>query len=357
MGWQCVVKKGEVKVGERVVYFQVDSILPQKPEFEFLRERKFRIKTIKLRGVYSQGLIIPLPAEVKDFPVGADATSIMGVKKFDRSAKEEKELSDSQDNTKTNMPQWLMDMAWFRYVYFKLNPKNKGNFPSWIGKTDESRIAVCAKVLMDHFDESWYITEKMDGSSLSAFQYLKRVWGFNAVRFGVASRNIWLKSENDSKYWSIAKKLALQRKFKEYFGKEVATLQAELCGIGIQGNKYGLSENELFVFNIIHQYSKANPLGKRMTLETMRHACRAMGLKTVPIINENFIPSVHLGIDFCKDCEKPDIPTVVNALMKMANGKSVLKDRLREGLVFRLNSDPSISFKVVSPEFSLENDD
>lgn len=212
---------------------------------------------------------------------------------------------------------------------------------------------ISAKILMEHFDESWYITEKIDGSSISTFQYFKKVWGFKVRKFGVASRNIWLKSENNSKYWEIAKKLALQRKFAEYFGNEMGTLQGELCGPSIQGNKYGLNENELFIFNIIHQYNRKNPNGERMSLNQMKDACRAMGLKMVPILNENFIPSKDLVILV----EKPDISQVVSALMKMANGKSVLKDRLREGLVFRLNSDPSVSFKVISPEFSLENDE
>lgn len=60
LGWKCVVKKGEFKVGEKIVYIEVDSVMPAIPEFEFLKERNYRIKTIKLKGQVSMGLVLPL---------------------------------------------------------------------------------------------------------------------------------------------------------------------------------------------------------------------------------------------------------------------------------------------------------
>lgn len=359
VSWQVVSKKNEFAIGDKCLYIEVDSLIPAppKPWNSFLWEkdkkdvtRPVRLKTCKFKKAISQGFVVPLisvPEIPADIKIGEDVSTLLGIKKYDPQAREERVMGENQKN---NMPKWLMDLAWFRWVYFKLNPKNKGSWPSWIEHTDELRISVCARLIMDHFDESWYIGEKLDGQSFSAFQYFKRIWGIKVRRFGVASRNIWLKSENDSRYWETARKLALQRKFSEYFGNEVATIQAEQVGVGIQGNKYGLSDVDLYVFNVIGDYSKKNPNGRRYRLSEMKNACRAMGLKTVPILNENFIPSVHLGVE-------KDISKVVSALLKMANGKSVLKERLREGLVFRLNSNPSISFKVVSPEFSLENDE
>ena len=59
-GWQCVVKKGEFQVGDLCVYFEIDSLLPEKPVFEFMRDRKFRVRTIKLMKCVSMGLILPL---------------------------------------------------------------------------------------------------------------------------------------------------------------------------------------------------------------------------------------------------------------------------------------------------------
>jgi RNA ligase (TIGR02306 family) len=61
LGWEVVVaKKDEFKVGDLVIYIEIDSIVPDKSEFDFLRDRKFRVRTIKLRKQVSQGLILPL---------------------------------------------------------------------------------------------------------------------------------------------------------------------------------------------------------------------------------------------------------------------------------------------------------
>ena len=80
LGWECVVKKGEFKKGDIVVYVEVDSIMPDKPEYEFLRDRKFRIRTIKLKGQVSQGLVLPCPSSLGF--VGDDVTDILGITKY-----------------------------------------------------------------------------------------------------------------------------------------------------------------------------------------------------------------------------------------------------------------------------------
>lgn len=166
LGWECVVKKDEFSVGDLVVYFETDSILPEKPEFEFLRERKFRIKIIKLKKQISQGLVMPLSILPKDTKVkeGDDVSTVLGVTKHDPQLKEENELSAGNDKSRSPIVRFLMNnFSAFRWLYLKLNSHYKGNFPSWIAKTDECRIQVCAKLLMEHFDEPWYITEKLDG--------------------------------------------------------------------------------------------------------------------------------------------------------------------------------------------------
>lgn len=92
-GWECVVKKGEFSIGEQIVYIEIDSILPERPEFEFLRDRKFRVRTIKLRGQVSQGLVLPLSVLPDGkYAVGDDVTEILGVKKFDPEAESEARL-------------------------------------------------------------------------------------------------------------------------------------------------------------------------------------------------------------------------------------------------------------------------
>ena len=171
LGWECIVKKDEFREGDLVVYFEVDSILPQRPEFEFMRERKFRVKTIKLKKQISQGLVMPLSVVPKAldrsgmYYEGDDVTELLGVTKFDLQAKAERDALMALENQmrQTKIPKWLMNISAFRYIYFKLNPKIKGNWPSWIQKTDESRIQSSARKLMEHYDKAWYVTEKLDG--------------------------------------------------------------------------------------------------------------------------------------------------------------------------------------------------
>ena len=90
-GWECVVRKGEFHVGEHVIYVEVDSVLPDRPEFEFMRNRKFRVRTIKLRGQVSQGLVFPLAVLPVGTPteLGQDVTKELGIEKYDPQAAQE----------------------------------------------------------------------------------------------------------------------------------------------------------------------------------------------------------------------------------------------------------------------------
>jgi RNA ligase (TIGR02306 family) len=60
LGWSVVAKIGEFKEGDYCVFCEIDSILPDKPEFEFLRSKRFRIKTCRMRNTLSQGIVFPL---------------------------------------------------------------------------------------------------------------------------------------------------------------------------------------------------------------------------------------------------------------------------------------------------------
>jgi RNA ligase (TIGR02306 family) len=97
LGWDVVVKKNEFHVGDEIVYIEIDSFLPIEDEYEFLRKTSykndkflgegFRLKTIKLRGQVSQGLILPISVvENKGWhglPVGTDVTEILGVREWE----------------------------------------------------------------------------------------------------------------------------------------------------------------------------------------------------------------------------------------------------------------------------------
>jgi hypothetical protein len=340
LGWQCVIgKKDNLKVGDKIIYFEVDSILPEKPEYEFLRERKYRIRTIKLKKQISQGLIIPLPASMQNIPVGTDVTELMGVKKYDPQAQEEATLVVPKHRSR--VMQYLMKFKACRYIYLKLNSHEKGEWPQWLSKTDEERIQNCAKILMDNYDKTWYISEKMDGTSFSAFTYNKRSWGIKRRSFGVCSRNIWLKTKHSCNYWNIAEKYDLERKLKDL--SSIYTIQGEICGPNIQKNKYNLSELELFVFNVYQDGAMLEP-------HLMTKFCDSLRLKTVPILHPEFIPSVHIPLT---ETERT-VPAVVNYLVNASLGNSVLLPRKREGIVMRLVDNPRVSFKVINPEFLLE---
>lgn len=143
-GWECVVKKGEFHIGEKIVYVEVDSIMPEKPEFEFLRDRKFRVRTIKLRKQVSQGLVLPLTILPTGTSVneGDDVTETLGIKKYDPQAEQERMLLACADDNRIKQHgklfQFMMRFRWFRRA-FGTKPKKKG-FPAWIVKTDKSGL-------------------------------------------------------------------------------------------------------------------------------------------------------------------------------------------------------------------------
>ena len=154
LGWQLVIKKDELKQGDLCVYVEIDSILPERDVFEFLRNKQFRIKTVRLRGQVSQGICFPLNILPEGLLIeeGADMTGSLGIAKYEPP------------------------------VPACLNGIMKGDFPSFIPKTDETRVQVLQTLLDEHEGKPCYVSEKLDGSS--ATYYIK--YGV----FGVCSRNM-----------------------------------------------------------------------------------------------------------------------------------------------------------------------
>ena len=182
LGWECVVKKDEFKVGDKIIYIEIDSILPERPEYEFLRDRKFRIKTIKLKGQISQGLILPLKNldvfyDVKfldnktldgyNYSIGDDVTNQMGITKY-LTLSEREEISQQERklaNEKNKLKKFMMRYFWFRKLF--LSKKQKSGFPYWVSKTDEERIQNIPQVLEQFKDKEVYVTEKIDYQSVT----------------------------------------------------------------------------------------------------------------------------------------------------------------------------------------------
>jgi hypothetical protein len=331
LGWSVVVVKGQFKVGDLVVYVEIDSILPDRPEFEFLRERKFRVRTIRLKGQVSQGICFPLSVlKLQDYyKEGDDVTTDMGVVKYDPQLEAERKYALERTSIhKNRMDKFFKRYAWYRRL---LRP-DRLPFPNFIKKTDEDRIQLFPEICETEKDTMFQVTEKIDGTSATYF--LVRNKGLSALFkpyiFGVCSRNFQILKSDNSPYWDVAKKYNIESVLRGLFGVyscDTVVIQGEIIGPKIQGNKYKRVENEFYVFNCVvgPWYVDNYPLQNMVA-----------PLKTVPM----------LGLDWI-------LPPTIKEALESANGKSKLSDVEREGLVWR-NYDKGISFKVVSPNFLLK---
>ena len=190
LGWWIVAKKGEHQPGDKIVYCEIDSLLPERPEFEFLRASSFkpahddlpagfRIKTVKLRGQVSQGICFPLSILPVGSPTdeGADVTELLGVKK------------------------------WEPPVPVGMGGKVKGGFPGFLPKTDETRVQVLEGVIQRNQGKTFSITEKLDGTSFTAF--------LRQGEFGICSRNLWMDETDDTNVLArVARNLKLEEKLR-----------------------------------------------------------------------------------------------------------------------------------------------
>ena len=325
-GWKVVIKKAEFQVGELAVYFEIDSVLPIREEFEFLRKgcyvkkdwlvsatnptgEGFRLKTIRLRGQVSQGLLVPLASE------GSYYSSVKGLDG------QLYEVLLDDDVTET-----FGVVKWDPPVPATLSGKVKGNFPSFIPKTDQERIQnVKQRDLDDHIDDDFEVTIKLDGSSMTVYSYEGKV--------GVCSRNLDLDYVNSPD--TTFAKVFLESGLADFIPDGYA-IQGELMGPGIQGNREGLKEHQFFVFDIYN----------------IRKGCYLRHSERVDLVNllrKNGVAINHcpiLGVKLATRMTKKE-------LLEMAEGPS-LNHKTREGLVFKSIQNPQFSFKAISNKFLLK---
>ena len=343
LGWELVIaKKDKFEVGDLVIYVEIDSILPDRPEFEFMRERKFRVKTIKLRGQVSQGICFPLSILPKgSYNEGDDVSTTVGVKKYDPQFEQERVETISDRKSKNPLIRFAMRYAWFRKLVKK---ETKREFPPYLHKTDEPRCQIIKwnEFFVENKDDVFQVSEKLDGQSASFFIRRDATWWrlWRRWEFGVCSRNFWLVKPDNSSYWGIAKNYNMRRRMISYCKEnnyDLFIIQGEIVGSKIQKNKYHIDGHELYVFNI---RAANRDYHNRFDNVDMRNICDIIGLDTVPLI----------------DCGFRIKPTVVE-MVEYAKGKSLLDTGvLREGIVVR-NYDKYISFKVINPDFLLKNDE
>ena len=334
LGWKCVVKKDEYKVGDLVVYFEVDSFIPVKPELEFLRKgcykklpdgtEGFRIRTIRLRGQISQGLVMPL--------------SLLGKLQVEEG---------------TEVAEYLKVIKYEPPIPACIAGEVKGYFPAFMPKTDETRVQLLQNVISRYVGTKCYVTEKIDGAS--ATYYLKD------GEFGVCSRNLDLKETSDNAFWQFAREANIEEKLRrlsdlserEYSMnhqlKNVA-IQGELFGNGIQGNPLKQNTRKVMFFQVfdIDKYCY-------LDFGNFVHAMGLLGLESVPILDTNF-----------------SLVDNIDELVKLSVAKSKINPKLwREGIVIRplketldmgmgvgigIGGSGRLSFKVVNPEYLLVND-
>lgn len=344
LGWHIVAKKDEFNVGDKVVYVEVDSVMPKKPEYEFLESRKYRVRTIKLRKQISQGLVLPLSVlpNNKDYKVGEDVTDIIGITKYLTPSEQEEidQLENELRNSKNIVRKFLMKYKWFR-KYF--SPKKKaGSFPSHISKTDEERIQNLSKILNEFADYDVYVTEKVDyQSSTFTGKLQSRFGGFigkilpKKYNFIVCSRN-GVTNDKNGLYWKIAEKYDIEQILSKNTN---ISIQGEQGNTKVQGNKYGITGIRLWVFNVINHKDKY-----LYDYDEMKEFCDKNGFETVPLV---------------KKCKLKELGTTVDEIIEFSKGKSLINPKIeREGVVIRCvqNGKKIFSFKAINPDFLLKHE-
>ena len=336
--WNIVVKKGSLNVGDRVVFFEVDSYLPIKPVFEFLRDRNYKklsdpingkvyegfwLRTATLRGVVSQGLVLPLESLVEDYPEirdtiltsreGDDLTDILGVKHYDelRMSIEEVGPSGGAKYFISSFPQYI------------------------VPKTDEERIHNISDIFSGRYDDMLLeCTEKEDGTSCTVYYSPSSI---PDSPFGVCSRNNTFRleyEEGEKKPASVAliEALGLRERMEKY-GKDLA-IQGEIVGPGIQSNRNKYAKLYFKVFRI---YSP--PTQKWLTPEERYVVCKDLEIDHVEVVSkgDTFVGKLK-SIDGFIGFSKRERP----------NGTQV------EGLVFK-SVNSGFSFKVLNPNYLLKH--
>ena len=311
LGWRCVAKKGEFEVGDRCVYFEIDSFLPVKPEFEFLRSSSykdsellgegFRLRTQRFRGQISQGLCLPVGILGEgEWPLGADVTDVLGVRKW--------EIEERASSNGTIV----------------------AGLPDGIPKTEEARVQSAPEVIGEMTGLPYYITTKLDGTSVTMF----RIGG----RFGVCGHNFEYAEDGKCSFWAWARENELERRFADAGIDDIA-VQGEFCGAGIQRNPLKLQRPGWFVFTV-----RDVAAGRRYSLEEMRAFCERVGLEMVPVEEEG---NAFAYAD-------------VDELLERARGKYACGST-KEGIVVRPREpvysptlSAPLSFKVINNDYLLK---
>src|SRR5260221_2316309 len=301
LGYQTVIKKGEFSPGDLCVWHEPDTVAAERPEYEFLRKQKFRLKVSRFKGQVSQGLALPLTVlPPGSYAAGDDVTELTGIRKYEKP-----------------VPANLAGIA-------------KGPFPSWISKTDEPNLRSFPEALAEFTGRRCVITQKVDGTSGTFY--------LRAGQFGVCSRNLELVEDATTAFWRVAHALQLRAALATLRGD--FALQGEVHGEGIQSNHLGRQGVGLAAFDLF-DITAHRHLGHAQLAEF----CRATG---VPLVRVAWEGEFRFTLD---------------QLVSLANGQDYAPDVPAEGIVIRpleearslLLASGRLSAKVISERYALKH--
>lgn len=369
-GWWVIVKKDQFKVGDPAIYIEIDSKVPEKEPFMFLEKRHFKVKTLKMCKVISQGLLmspkdfgweiledgtvdIKQHINTSNLMVGDFVTELLGITYAE--AEDNKRKAPSMDKYKlmaqrngklfSKQPfRWLMRREWGKkllFVFFGKKKDKKNGWPAWVVKTDEERCQNMPWLFPGNPEEEWIATEKVDGTSTTF-----TMKGFGRKReFYICSRNVVFDKPDKNCYYDtnvyveMAEKYNIEKVLEEILWRYSAvcdfiTIQGETYGATVQKRDYGLEGRDFKAFNVILGYEDGHT--ERLNPIEMKELLDEFKIPTVDIVDEHF-----------------KIPATCDELLTMAGGPSAIDGEMREGLVFR-SYDGARSFKAVDSNFLLK---
>ena len=363
-GWKVMTRKGTFQAGDKAIYFEIDSKVPETETFAFLASKHYKVKTQKYtfggKGLMiSQGLLMSFADfdwDINKYEVGDFLTETLGVKysvvednkrkasidKYKRMAQRHPKLFKN-----SKIIQWLYKRIWGKKLLFLFlgnkRDKKASFWPDWVVKTDEERVQNLPQLFPPDNTE-WFVTEKIDGTSTTfTMKKIKR----NKYEFYVCSRNVCFdKPEKETKlfyetnvYTEMALKYNIEEVLKNILNTHnefiFVTIQGETYGKSIQQRDYHINNVDFKAFNLIFGYK--NGTVKRLNPREMTEILtNTYNIPCVPILDEHF-----------------KLPESIDEMIAYADGASVIDGDYREGVILR-TSDGINSFKAVSNTYLLK---
>lgn len=406
MDYTVVVKKGEYKPGDFGIYVEVDSLLPdgltpelkekydkiekgevladaseqeradairaiqeqsKYPYFEFLRDKKFKIKSMKLSkfGVVSQGILFKASdLGLTNVTEGQDYTKHFNITEMVQD-EEEAGIAAAEEERKKKLSWWKRELcrwSFFRKIFLPKKISETWD-PSFPEKSDEENVQkIYTKMFEAHKDEWFVKTEKLEGQNLSIFTEMveKHHWFRKPTRekeVSVCSRTRRLsRNGTGKKFWDTVLRLGYDQKVLAVDGEW--WFRGEHCGPGIQGNIYKLPDTDVIFFDVYRKEKyedrtngiKIKTRWVKLPYEEAKAKVEEAGLKFVPVLDENYkLPESTVN-------EKGVKISGADIMLQESDKNTVFGNNLKhksEGFVLRLKSDSNVSFKVKNPNYSI----